>query len=307
MYTNLIFILKTVLEGIIEGITEFLPVSSTGHMIILGSIIGFKDGTKPAALYSAEYIHMFEVIIQLGAILAIVVLYWEKILSALKPSNLFPSMKDHQKSGVGVIGEFFTRGYKTMSGFKFWTNIVIACIPAIVIGMPFQKKIDKLLFYPIPVAAALLVGAVWMIYAENKYRRKAKIRRVDDITLKQAFIVGCFQCLALWPGMSRSASTIIGAWIVGLSTVAGAEFSFFLAIPMMFGASLLFLIKNTLVLSTVQIIGLAVGFVVAFVVALIVVDKFISFLKKRPMRIFAVYRLVLGALVLVLGLTKVIS
>ncbi|MCR3761896.1 undecaprenyl-diphosphate phosphatase [Clostridium felsineum] len=307
MYTNIIFIFKIILEGIIEGVTEFLPVSSTGHMIILGSIIGFKEGAKPASLYGAEYIHMFEIIIQLGAILAIVVLYWDKIFSALKPSNLFPSMKEHEKTGIAVVGEFFTKGYRTMPGFKFWTNIVVACIPAIVIGLPFQKKIDKLLFFPTPVAAALILGAIWIIFAENKYRKKAKIKSVDDITIKQAIIIGCFQCLALWPGMSRSASTIIGAWIIGVSTVAGAEFSFFLAIPMMLGASLLFLIKNSVMLSNIQILGLGVGFVVAFIVALIVVDKFISFLKKKPMRIFAVYRLIIGVIVLVLGIAKVIS
>ncbi|WP_234122173.1 undecaprenyl-diphosphate phosphatase [Clostridium hydrogenum] len=306
MYINLIFIFKIIFEGIIEGITEFLPVSSTGHMIIAGSLIGFKEGIKPTLLYSKGFIDMFEVVIQLGAILAIVVLYWNKIISTLKPSNLWPSMKKHEKSGVAVIGEFFSRGYKTKAGFKFWINIVVACIPAVLIGFPFQHKIEKVLFYPKPVAAALIVGAIWMIYAENKFRKKATIKSVDDVTLKQAIIIGCFQCLALWPGMSRSASTIIGAWIVGLSTVAGAEFSFFLAIPMMIGASGLSLIKSKIVLSSIQIIGLGIGFLTAFIVALFVVDGFVSFLKKKPMRIFAVYRLAVGILVLILAFANLI-
>lgn len=306
MYINLIFIFKTILEGIIEGLTEFLPVSSTGHMIILGSIIKFNDKAIPASLYNKGYLDMFEVVIQLGAILAIVVLYWDKIISTLKPSNLWPSMKEHEKSGIAIVGEFFSNGYKTKPGFKFWLNIVIACIPAVLIGFPFQHKIENLLFYPKPVAAALIVGAIWMIFAENKFRKKAKVKRVDDVTIKQAIIIGCFQCLALWPGMSRSASTIIGAWIVGLTTVAGAEFSFFLAIPMMIGASGLSLLKSKIVLSSIQIIGLGIGFLVAFIVALYVVEGFVGFLKKKPMRVFAVYRLFLGVVVLILGFAKLI-
>lgn len=303
MYINLIFIFKTILEGIIEGITEFLPISSTGHMIILGSIIGFKGGASPASLYTKEYIDMFEVIIQLGAILAIVVLYWDKIISTLKPSNIFPSTKSNNGDNRG----YFARMYD-MPGFNFWFKIVVACIPAGILGVLFKDKIEGMLFKTTPVALALIFGAVWMIYAEIKYRKNLKVKRIDDITLKQALVIGCFQCLAvLWPGMSRSASTIIGAWIIGVSTVAGAEFSFFLAIPMMIGASAVSLIKSKIILSSMQVIGLGVGFLVAFIVALYVVEGFIGFLKKKPMRVFAVYRLLLGILVLILGFAKLIS
>lgn len=302
MYINLIFIFKTILEGIIEGLTEFLPISSTGHMIILGSIINFKGGASPASLYTKGYIDMFEVIIQLGAILAIVVLYWDKIISTLKPSNIFPPKESTNRDNRG----YFLRLYD-MPGFNFWFKIVVACIPAGLLGVLFKDKIEDMLFKPTPVALALIFGAVWMIYAENKYRKNVTVKKVDDITLRQAFIIGCFQCLAvLWPGMSRSASTIIGAWIIGVSTVAGAEFSFFLAIPLMIGASGVSLIKSKIVLSSMQIIGLGVGFLVAFIVALYVVEGFIGFLKKRPMRVFAVYRLLVGVIVLILGFVKLI-
>ncbi len=282
---DLVLILKAVVIGIVEGITEFLPVSSTGHMIIVGNLINFK-----APMYPKAYVDMFEVVIQLGAILAVVVLYWETIKGTL--INFFPSKKVSDKE----------------SGLRFWLIILIACIPAIILGFPLKDKIEAKLFYPIPVAGALIVGAIWMIYAENKYRNNHKNTSLSNINARQAIIIGAFQCLALWPGMSRSASTIIGAWIAGLSTVVGAEFSFFLAIPMMVGASGLSLIKHN-VFSTCnsqQIIALAVGFIVSFIVALFVIDKFIKFLKKRPMRVFVVYRVFVGILILILAFVKVI-
>lgn len=270
---NLMFILKAFIIGIVEGVTEFLPVSSTGHMIIVGHLIGFSEGGVPAELYTKQYIDAFTMIIQLGAILAIVVLYWNKIKKTFK--NFSPR--------------------KPKSGFKFWFNIFIACLPAGVLGLTFNDWIEEKLFNPITVTAALLIGALWMIFAENKYRGKYTTKTIDEVNVKQAFIIGCFQCLALWPGMSRSASTIIGAWIVGLSTVAAAEFSFFLALPVMVGVTLKSLLDiNIAALGTVQIIALVVGFVVSFIVALIVVDKFVNFLKKRPMRIFAIYRILIG-------------
>lgn len=279
---DIVLILKAVVIGIVEGLTEFLPVSSTGHMIIVGNLINFK-----APAYPKAYVDMFEVVIQLGAILAVVVLYWGKIKETLL--NFLPSDRVSAKE----------------SGLRFWIIVLIACIPAIIIGFPLKDKIEDKLFYPIPVAGALVVGAIWMIYAENKYRNNNRNITISNINARQALIIGAFQCLALWPGMSRSASTIIGAWIAGLSTVVGAEFSFFLAIPMMVGASGLSLIKHN-VLSTcnsAQIIALIVGFVISFIVALVVIDGFIKFLKKRPMRVFAVYRIFVGVIILVLALT----
>lgn len=284
---NLWFIIKAIIIGIVEGITEFLPVSSTGHMIIVEDLIKFKEGVMPASLYTKQYIDAFTMIIQLGAILAIVVLYWGKIKKSFE--NFTPS--------------------KPKSGFKFWLNIAVAAVPAGILGLKFHSKINEKLFNPGSVTAALIVGAIWMLYAEKKYRGKFTTRDIDDVTIKQAFIIGCFQCLALWPGMSRSASTIIGAWIVGLSTVAAAEFSFFLALPVMFGLTLKSLVFdiNIFTLGSMHIIGLTVGFIVSFIVALIVVDKFITFLKKKPMRVFAIYRILLGIVLIILSLFNIIS
>jgi undecaprenyl-diphosphatase len=146
-----------------------------------------------------------------------------------------------------------------------------------------------------------------MIYMENRYRKGNSIRKIEDVNIVQAFKIGCFQCLSLWPGMSRSASTIIGGWVSGLTNVAAAEFSFFLAIPTMIAASGWSLIKVKISMNSIQIIGLVIGFVVSFLVALVVVDKFIGFLKKKPMRVFAVYRIFIGIVVLVLAFTKVIN
>lgn len=282
----MLLILKAIIIGIVEGITEFLPVSSTGHMIIIGNLIGFNG-----EIYRKAYIDMFEIVIQLGAILAVVVLYRDKIISTLK--NFLPSDRVPVKK----------------CGLKFWINIGIACIPAVAIAVPFNDKIEQKLFYPLPVAIALVVGAVWMIYAENRYRNNSRKISIDDVNAKQAIIIGIFQCLALWPGMSRSASTIIGAWIAGLSTAVAAEFSFFLAIPIMIGATGKSLIKHNVfsTCTSIELIALLIGFVVAFVVALVVVEKFIKFLNRKPMRVFAVYRILVGIILLALIALKVIS
>lgn len=285
MSLDILFIIKAIIIGIVEGFTEFIPVSSTGHMIIIGHLIGFVGKADPTSLYSKEFTDMFEVVIQLGAILAIVVLYWGKIMNTLK--NFSPKHKD--------------------SGLIFWLKIIVASLPAAVIGLKLDDLIKAKLFHALPVTLALFIGAIWMIYAENKFKGKSITKYIDDITFKQAFIIGCFQCLAMWPGMSRSASTIIGGWIVGLSTVAAAEFSFFLALPVMVGASLLSIIKMQITLNTIQIIALTAGFIVSFIVALIVVDKFIGYLKKKDMKVFAYYRIVVAVLLVVLFFTNIIS
>lgn len=270
----MLLIIKAIIIAIVEGITEFLPISSTGHMIIVGDFINFKG----------PFADLFMIVIQLGAILAIVVLYWDKIINTLKPSNLMPGGK----------------------GFKFWLNILIAFIPAAVVGVLFDDKIEAVLFNPVTVAAALLVGGILLIIVENRFRRTYKTKTVDDITITQALKIGLFQCLALWPGMSRSSSTIMGAWISGCSTVAAAEFSFFLAIPTMVAASGFKLIKSHIILTNIEIITLGIGFIVAFLVALLVVEKFINFLQKKPMRVFAAYRIFVGALLLLLALFGIV-
>ncbi|WP_291636042.1 undecaprenyl-diphosphate phosphatase [Clostridium sp.] len=267
MDLNIILVLKAIIIAIVEGITEFVPISSTGHMIIVGNIINFKG----------EFANQFEVVIQLGAILAIIVLYWNKIW--------------------GSVVAFFQA---KPSGIKFWTNIIVAFIPAAVFGLLLNDKIDEYLFNPGTVALALVVGGILMIIIEGKFRNKYTTKNIEQISMKQAFKIGCFQCFALWPGMSRSASTIMGGWICGVSTVAATEFSFFLAIPTMVGATALTLFKSGMNFSTGEIITLVIGFVVAFLVALVVVEKFVTYLKKKPMKVFAIYRIIIGVALLLL-------
>ena len=238
-------ILQAIIIAIVEGITEFLPVSSTGHMIIVDELLGFKRGTTPG------YAEMFQVVIQLGAILSVVVLYWEKIWHSLT------HLKDY--------------------GFRLWTTVVIASIPLGIMGVLFDDKIEEYLFNSLTVAVALIVGAILLIFMERKYRRGSTVKDINYISYGQAFKIGLFQCLALWPGMSRSASTIMGGWVCGLNNTAAAEFSFFLALPVMFGASGLKLIKADFAsYSSNEIIALIVGFIVAFLVALLVIDRFIA-------------------------------
>lgn len=277
----MMLILKAIIIGIVEGITEFLPISSTGHMIIVGQFIGFNG-----VAYDKAYIDMFLVVIQLGAILAIVVLYWNKISDSLRPKNLFD-----------IKG----------SGFKLWLSILIAFIPAAIMGLLFSKKIDEKLMYAKPVAYALIFGAILMIVLENKFRKGNTTGRIEDVSFKQALGIGVFQCFSLWPGMSRSASTIMGGWVGGLTTSAAAEFSFFLAIPTMIAASGYKLLEHRVSMSSIETVALFVGFIVSFLVALVVVEKFINFLKKRPMRVFAIYRICVGSILLILAFSKIIT
>jgi len=273
MIGNMFLILKSIILGVVEGITEFLPISSTGHMILVGKFINF----------SGDFAKLFEVVIQLGAILAVVFLFRDRIFHSLK--TLKP--KEY--------------------GFTLWTKMILAFIPAGVVGLLFHKTIEEHLMTPIVVALALLFGGIWMIYAENKYRKNDTIQTIEQVGYKTAFIIGCFQCLSiLWPGFSRSAATIIGGWIMGLSSVAAAEFSFFLAIPTMIVATIFSLLKEGETLTFIQIIALAIGFLVSFFVAFVVVAKFIEFLKTKPMKGFAIYRIIVGILILIFAYFKMI-
>ena len=279
--------LKAGLLGIIEGLTEFLPVSSTGHLIIFSNLIDFYKHS------SKEFVDMFNMVIQLGAILAVVVFYWKKIWSTIV--HLFPS----KSTPVNECGLYF------------WGMILISCIPAAAIGLPFDDWIQEHLFNPVVVACTLFFGALWMIYAENKLR-KGKMTSLEDITIspKQALTVGLFQVLSMVPGMSRSASTIIGGWACGLSTVAAAEYSFFLAIPVMMGQALIHILKMLKMptpLTSLEWTSLGVGFGVSFIVALLVISSFLAFLKKKPMRYFAVYRIVFAFIVLIAGFFGLLS
>ena len=195
----------------------------------------------------------------------------------------------------------FTKGREGETGFRFGINVIVGSIPALIVGLLLHDKI-KSLFTPRAVIYGFIVGGILLIVIENIYRkRRARARDIDAITPKEALIVGVAQCFAMWPGMSRSASTIMGGWIAGLSTPVAAEFSFFLAIPAMVGSTGLDMLKfDYSIMTTTDWIALAVGFVVAFIVALIVMNKFVNYLKKKPMRVFAVYRIVVGVILAVL-------
>lgn len=286
MGLDLIFIFKAIIVAIVEGLTEFIPVSSTGHMILVGSAIGFREGAMGA------FAEMFEVVIQLGAILAVVVLYWKKISTSV----------------VEFFKYIFTGGKEGKTGFKFGINVIIGSIPAGIIGVLFYSKIKKL-FRPEAVIIGFIVGGVLLIIIENLFRKKKHaINNIDNISAKQSIIVGLFQVLSMWPGMSRSASTIMGGWVAGISTSIAAEFSFFLAIPAMIGSSAKDLFEfDFSIMNTTLWIALIIGFIVAFIVSIVVMDKFVAYLKKKPMRIFAVYRVAAGILLAILVFTKVIT
>lgn len=265
-------LMKALIMGIVEGLTEFLPISSTGHMIIVGDFIDFKGGS---------FHTMFEIVIQLGAILAVVYYYRHKIMDSLR----------HIRPGD--------------RGFEFWLKILIAFLPAAVIGLLINDIIEKYLFSSFTVAIALIVGGFLMILAENSFGRWG-MDDMDKTDAKQAFTIGVGQCLALIPGMSRSASTIMGGMAAGLSVKAAAEFSFFLAIPTMVAASTFSLIKGYSGMSTVEWQAIGIGFVVSFIVALLAVDRFLSFLKKHSLKYFAYYRIVVGVIMILLIITGIL-
>ena len=278
---DLFFGLKAAILGVIEGLTEFLPVSSTGHLIIFGNLLKFSD--------NEAFANMFTMVIQLGAILAVVVLYRKKIWDTIV--HLFPTKGTSFKD----------------SGFYFWLMILISCIPAAAIGIPFDDLIEQKLFNPLVVACALFIGGLWMLYAESKLRgNQTTPLSATSVTAKMALIVGLFQVLSIIPGMSRSASTIIGGWVAGFSTVAAAEYSFFLAIPVMFGQALLHIVKAQGALVLSEWLALAVGFIISFIVALAVIGSFIAYLQKKPMKVFANYRIIFAFIVLGCGILGLI-
>ena len=287
---EILFILKAALLGIVEGLTEFLPVSSTGHLVIFGEIIKFNNGVRQ------EFIDMFNMVIQLGAILSVIVIYWDKIWNTIK--TFIPN--------ISICGN---STYKE-SGLHFWSIIALACIPGAALILPFDDWVEKNLFNSRVVALTLVLGGIAMIVFEKKYRdlKNNRTNSIFEVTYKQALIIGIFQCLSIVPGMSRSASTIIGAWVAGLSTVAAAEFSFFLAIPVMFGMTTikLFGIGGLTALTTSELLALGTAFLVAFIVAIIVIDKFIGYLKKNSMRPFAIYRFCFAIVVLISGFFNII-
>lgn len=279
---DIIFIIKAIIIAIVEGLTEFIPVSSTGHMILVGSSIDFHG----------PFVEMFEVVIQLGAILAVVVLYWKKISSSV----------------VEFFAYIFNRDKKNEDGFRFGINVIVGSIPMMIVGLLFYSKI-KSLFRPEAVIVGFIVGGLLLILFEKVFRnKKNQVTDIDKITPMQSLKVGCFQVLAVWPGMSRSASTIMGGWFGGLATPIAAEFSFFLAIPAMIGSSGKDLLEfDYSIMTPTYWVALIIGFIVAFIVSIIVMDKFVAYLKKKPMTVFAVYRVLAGITLAILVFTQVIK
>lgn len=277
----MIELLKAILFGIVEGITEWLPVSSTGHMIILDEFIRL-DCTP-------EFLEMFLVVIQLGAIMAVVILFWNKI---------FPfQFKDKSKPVV------------EMDKIMLWLKIVVACIPAAVVGLLFDDVFEALFYHAVPVAIALIVFGVAFIVVERRNKGKqAKIRKLNGITIQTAFIIGIFQLIAaIFPGTSRSGATIVGALLIGVSRSVAAEFTFFLAIPVMFGASLLKLVKFGFSFTTLEAGVLIIGMLVSFFVSIFVIKFLMDYIKRHDFQVFGWYRIVLGAIVLILGACGVIT
>lgn len=254
--------------GIVEGLTEFLPVSSTGHMIIVGHLLGF-EGDKAET---------FEVVIQLGSILAVVFMFWRRLFGLI---GIHFGQVKHE--GVGT-------GHLTL------IHILLGMVPAVAIGLIFHDQI-KTLFNPINVMYALIVGGVLLLVAEFFKPKQPKAAGIDDITYLQAFMIGCFQCLALWPGFSRSGATISGGMLMGVSRYAASEFSFILAVPMMMGATILDLYKSRGFLTLDDLPMFAVGFVTAFIVALIAIKLFLHIIKRISFVPFAIYRFIVAAAV----------
>ena len=280
-------IIKAIILGIVEGITEWLPISSTGHLILVQEFLNLDK--------SKDFIEMFNVVIQLGAILAVVIIFWKKLWPFGKEGNKHPL----NKSPFGQM-------VKT-DIFVMWFKVMVACLPAAVVGVTIDDWIDDHFYNPWVIAIALITFGIAFIVVENWNKtRKPKVTKIDDLTYKAAFIIGMFQLIAaLFPGTSRSGATIVGALLIGVARPVAAEFTFFLAIPVMFGASLLKLVKFGLDFTGSELAVLVIGMVVAFFVSVFVIKFIMDYIKKHDFKVFGWYRIVLGILVLLyFGLIK---
>lgn len=269
---NIIEIIKSVIFGIVEGITEWLPISSTGHMILLEEIMPMK--------VSPEFWNVFLVVIQLGAIMAVVLLFWNKIF----PFNLKRDNKPFIKKNIMVL----------------WFKIIVACLPAAVIGILFDEFFEKYLYNSFVVALMLIIFGIGFLVIENRNKgRESRVNKLEDITYKDAILIGIFQLIAaIFPGTSRSGATILGGLLIGVSRTIAAEFTFFLAIPVMFGASLLKVVKFGLVFTGTEIFLLTVGMVSAFLVSVLVINFLMGYIKKHDFKIFGWYRIILGLIII---------
>ena len=270
-------IIKVIILGIVEGITEWLPVSSTGHLILVGDLL------KPSM--SDAFMEMFNVVIQLGAIMVVVVLYFHKL-------NPFSPTKTQKQK---------------MLTWQMWIKVVIASVPAALIGLPFNDLLDKLFYKPLPVAIMLIVYGVLFIIVENRnVGRRPKVKRISELTVPMLLIIGVFQMLALIPGTSRSGATIVGALLIGISREVAAEFTFFLAIPAMFGASLLKLVKFGFHFTSKELGLLILGCVVSFGLSVAAIRFLMGYIKKHDFKIFGYYRIVLGGIIVAVTVVQLL-
>lgn len=271
--------LKVVVFGLVEGFTEWLPISSTGHLILVENIVHLNA--------SEDFMNVFRVVIQLGAIMAVVVLYFRR----LNPFD--PKKKEKQR----------------LATWHLWFKIIVACLPAAVIGLLLDEILDKYLYNPYVVAAMLIVyGILFIVLEKHNQFVEFPIQKVSQISYINAFYIGLFQLLALIPGTSRSGATILGAMLLGCSRTAASEFTFFLGIPVMFGASLLKIINYGLAFSAAEFFYLFSGMIIAFVVSLYSIRFLLDYVKHHDFKFFGFYRIVLGVIVLVyFGLTALLG
>lgn len=275
---TLIEIIKVIFLGIVEGITEWLPISSTGHMLLVDEFIKLNA--------NEDFKEMFFFVIQLGAILAVVVLFWNK---------MWPFKSKNTEDGINRKGSILKKDV-----WSLWFKVVAACIPGAVVTIAFDDFIEENLHTPTVIAITLIVYGVAFIVIErwNK-KRTPKVMELSDITYKTAFLIGMFQVLSIIPGTSRSGSTIIGALLIGVSRVAAAEFTFFLAVPVMLGMSALKMIKLGFAMSAAEASILVLGMAVAFLVSVAVIKFLMGYIKKHDFQVFGWYRIVIGILVLI--------
>lgn len=281
---SIVEVLKVLVFGIVEGFTEWLPISSTGHMILLNDLIHLN--------VTDEFREVFMVVIQLGAILAVVLLYFRK----LNPFVSVRSIRDRDLRGVWMLGNAVAVKRHTM---LLWLKVAIACLPAAIVGIPLDDWMEANLRSSYVVAATLILYGILFIVVENRnYGQRPAVEKTGQISYKLALYIGLFQILSLVPGTSRSGATILGAMVLGCSRSAAAEFSFFLGIPVMFGASLLKLVKFGFGFTAAELFALIFGMVVAFLVSVYSIKFLMSYIRRNDFKLFGYYRIVLGVLVL---------
>ncbi|WP_311283164.1 undecaprenyl-diphosphate phosphatase [Paenibacillus macerans] len=295
---DFLHLIKAIILGMVEGLTEFAPVSSTGHMIIVDDM-----WLRTEHLLGSKYVaNTFKVVVQLGSILAVVVVFWNRFMELLGLSRFFGKKRGYSEwsdeTMVAEDGAYQPRQLKHGSGSRLkLAQVIVGLIPAGVLGVLLENYIDEYLFSTATVLIGLVVGAVLMIVADRFAPKRAKVETVDQITYKQAFAIGLFQCLSIWPGFSRSGSTISGGVLLGLSHRAAADFTFIMAVPIMAGASALSLVKNLQYFTLDVLPFFIVGFISAFVFALLSIRFFLKLINRVKLVPFAVYRILLAIVI----------